>query len=139
MRTSYKYHPFQIRSGSRRVRHSRLGLVLRAPHEIKIGFEMSPTAVAPSDGRTDERAGGKGEGKVERRGGREKRDFRDGCVMQIKMGTLAAHSLRAPCDYVGSWIFSGLFRVNGRKVTHLLVFMELHTKLTEGLRKSNSQ
>ena len=38
-----------------RRRRGRLGLVLRAPHEIKIGFEMSPALAYSAANRTDER------------------------------------------------------------------------------------
>ena len=44
-----------------RRRRGRLGLVLRAPHEIKIGFEMSP-AVGRTDGRTDRQREERGRG-----------------------------------------------------------------------------
>ena len=52
-----------------------------------------------------------GRDEREEEGGREKRDFRDGCVMQIKMGTLARF-LCAACG-VHSRIFRTFFSPEG--------------------------
>ena len=71
---------------------------------------MSPAVARPLGGMDE----------TEEEGGREKRDFRDGCVMQIKMGTLArSPPLRRVRRRLAN--FSDFFHLEERKPCRLVL------------------